>query len=288
MKLSPRCDCRRFVASLLVIGMAVMPGAVLAAPPAQRIVSLAPHLTELVYAAGAGDKLIGVSSYSDYPAEAARVPVVGSYGKVNIEALLKLQPDLILAWRSGNPAGDLAELQRRGFNVQITEAATLTDVAQLLRLVGTLAGTSEIAEPRAAAFERQIDALRQRYERVPTVKVFVEITHEPLMTVNRDHIIDEVLRLCGAANIFANAAPLTPVVSREQLYVRRPDMILSTTFPDAAAALKAWRQLAAIPSVIRGSVYVVHPDLLTRMGPRLAEGAAAVCEAIEEARQADR
>lgn len=249
-----------------------------------RIATLTPHLTELVYAAGAGDKLVGVSAYSDYPPEAARLPIVGSNGRANIEALYRLAPDLILAWRSGNWAPDVAELERRGFKVLTTEPASLRDVGRLIRLFGRLAGTSAVAEGAATAYERRIESLRTAYADKRPVSVFVEIWHEPLMTVNGTHLISEVLQLCGAQNAFADAPTLTPVVSREQLYARRPAAVLTTAFSDDQTMRAGWSVFGALGAVKEGALYRMDADLLTRLGPRLADGAAQVCETVDRVR----
>ncbi|MFO7188267.1 MAG: cobalamin-binding protein [Pseudomonadota bacterium] len=250
----------------------------------QRIATLAPHLAELVHAAGAGHKLVGVSAYSDYPPEVARLPVVGSHGRANLEALYRLQPDLILAWRSGNWAPDVAELERRGFNVVTTEPASLLDVGSLIRLFGKLAGTSEAAEAAATDYERRIEALRKAYAGRREVSVFVEIWHEPLMTVNAGHLITEVMSLCGARNVFADAPTLTAVVSREQLYARQPAAVLTTAFLDDESMRAGWAGFGALRAVRDGALFRIDADLLTRLGPRLAEGAAQVCERVEALR----
>lgn len=250
----------------------------------QRIVTLAPHLTELVYAAGAGAKLVGVSTYSDYPAEAARLPLVASDGRVNFEALYRLQPDLVLAWTSGNRAVDLVELERRGFNVLVTDATSLADVAGLIRRFGKLAGTEKQAEESAKAYETRIASLRARYAQRSALPVFVEIWHEPLMTVNGVHIISEVVRLCGATNVFADVGSLTPIISREQLYAKRPAAVLSTAFVTEGAMREAWQEFATLEAVKGRRVYAIDPDYLTRLGPRLVEGAEQVCAAVQRAR----
>lgn len=257
-----------------------------AAAPAQRIVTLAPHLAELVAAAGAADRLVGVSTYSDHPAALAHLPIVGSGGQINLEAVLALHPDLVLVWQSGNNAAGIAELRRRGLNVVSTDASRLGDVARLIRQFGALAGTSQMAEANARAYERRIAAQRVRYAQRAPVRVFVEIWHAPLMTVNAAHVISEALDTCGAVNVFAEAAPLTPIVSREQLYARQPDAILSTGFIDDAALYAAWRAFAPLDAVRDGRVYRIDADLLARMGPRLADGVAQVCAAVQRAREA--
>lgn len=269
----------------LLLGFALaLVGASASADGYQRIATLAPHLAELVYAAGAGHKLVGVSAYSDYPPEAAQLPIVGSHGRANIEALYRLQPDLILAWRSGNWAADVAELERRGFNVVITEPTSLNDIGRLIRLFGELAGTATKAKASADAYEKRLDALRAAHAGKQSVQAFVEIWHEPLMTVNGTHLISEVLQLCGAHNIFADAPVLTPVVSREQLYARRPTAVLSMAYADEAAMRAAWAPLAALQAVKTGRLYRIDPDLLARVGPRLADGAVQVCDAVDQAR----
>ncbi|HEY9379762.1 MAG TPA: cobalamin-binding protein, partial [Burkholderiales bacterium] len=253
----------------------------------QRIVTLAPHLTEIVYAAGAGAKLVGVSTYSDYPAKATQLPVVASDGRVNFEALYRLQPDLVLAWTSGNRAIDLAELERRGFNVLVTDAKSLPDVARLIRLFGKLAGTVQQAEESAQAYEAHIASLRARYAERPAVSVFVEIWHEPLMTVNGAHVISEVVRLCGATNVFAEVGSLTPIISREQLYAKRPAAVLSTAFAKEHAMREAWQEFGTLDAVRGGHLYAIDPDYLTRLGPRLVEGAEQVCAAVERVRHSE-
>lgn len=270
----------------LLFGLALaLVGAGASAEEYQRIATLAPHLAELVHAAGAGHKLVGVSAYSDYPPAVARLPIVGSHGRANFEALYRLQPDLILAWRSGNWAPDVAELERRGFNVVTTEPTSLVDVARLIRLFGKLAGTAVEAEAAAAAYEQRIEALQAEHAGKRPVRVFVEIWHEPLMTVNGDHLITEVVSLCGAQNVFADAPTLTPAVSREQLYTRRPAAVLTTAFRDDAAMRAGWAAFGKLSAVREGALYRLDADLLTRLGPRLAEGATQVCEAVDARRR---
>ena len=194
--------------------------------PARRIVSLAPSITELVYAAGAGDQLVGVASYSDYPPMARGVAQIGDASRVDVERVLSLRPDLVIGWRSGNHAADIARLERFGFPVFVAEPATLAAIPQLLRAIGVLAGTAATARVAASGFERGIEALRKRYGARGDVRVFYEIWHEPLMTVNGAHMISDVIRLCGGSNVFAELAPLTPVVALEGVLAARPEVVL--------------------------------------------------------------
>lgn len=259
---------------------------VVLAAPAARIVALAPHLAEIAFAAGAGAKLVGVSAYSDYPAAAAQLQVVSDATHVDLEALALLKPDLVLAWRSGTRARDVAQLEARGFRVFSTDSGTLEDITRVVRAVGRLAGTAPIADRAAQAIEARLDAIRRRYAARPAVRVFYEIWHEPLMTVNGRHIVSAMLTLCGGRNVFADAGPLTPVVSREQVLAADPDAILISATPEQAKETSAWwRQFRTLRAVQRGQLHPMDPALVNRMGPRALDGAEAICGALDRARQ---
>lgn len=252
---------------------------------ALRLITLAPHLTELVLAVGAGDRLVGVSDAGSHASELGRLPVVLNHGRVNIEAVLRLKPDLVLAWQSGNRTADLEQLERHGVRVVRTEARRLEDVSALLRQIGELAGTQEQAATQAADFERRIAALRLRYAGRSSVTSFVEIWHAPLMSVNGEHVLSSVLAVCGGVNIFSDAQPLTPAVSAEQLYRAQPRAILSLAFGDTAKAREAWASLDKLSVVREGRIYALDADLLSRMTPQLAQGAEQLCAALDAARR---
>ena len=250
--------------------------------PAWRIVTLAPHLAEIAFAAGAGSRLVGVSSFSRHPAEAERLPMVASYGRVDIERLIALRPDLVLAWRSGNSALQIERLERIGIRVFVTEVRALADIPRIVRVVGALAGSVDVAEARALQFENEISDLRKRYAAERRVAVFLEIWHAPTLTVNGVHLISDALRLCGGRNVFAVAKPLTPLVSREQILDARPEAIV--TGGVANEATEAWKGLEPVPAVRNRRIYSVDPDLLHGQGPRLLEGVRALCQRLERAR----
>ncbi len=255
------------------------------AAPATRIVSLAPHLTEIAFAAGAGGKLIGVARYSDFPAAAQRLPQIGDGARVDLERILALKPDLVLAWKSGNQAGDITRLEELGFRVFVTEPRRLPDVPRLTRLIGALAGTMETAERMAGAFEREIEALRAHYGARPAVRVFYEIWHQPLLTVNGKHMISDVISLCGGVNVFADAPLLTPSVSLESVLAARPDVILggsSAVHPTEFVA--QWRRYSV--ERLKGlPVFYIASDEIQRQTPRIAQGAKAICEHLESVRR---
>ncbi len=253
--------------------------------PAQRIVALAPHLVEIAFAAGAGERVVGVPAFADHPPAAAQRPVVSDATHLDLEALARLKPDLVLVWRSGNPARFGAQLEARGYRTFATEPQRLSDIARIIRAIGQLAGTAAEAERSAADFEARVAALRGRYGGRAELGVFYEIWDEPLMTLNGRHLISELIALCGGRNLFAGERPLTPVVSREQVLAADPDVILVSAPPARAAErLDAWRRWASLRAARRDAIVAVDPSLLNRSGPRVADGAAAVCEALDRVR----
>lgn len=256
-------------------------GQVAAAP--LRIVSLAPHLTELAYAAGAGDALVGTVEYSDYPQAARELPRVGDGWRVDTERLLALRPDLVLAWASGTPEDTIRRLESLDLRVATIPTYRLADVPAALRSIGRIAGTLAVAEPAAAAFETEMERLRARYSRQRTLSVFIQIDDEPLYTVSRRHVISEVVELCGGRNVFADLAQVAPPVAVEAVLARDPQVVLSTddTISNPAAYWRRWPSLAAVR---RGTIYSMPADTLARSTPRLVEGVWATCEALRDAR----
>jgi iron complex transport system substrate-binding protein len=255
------------------------------AAPAQRIVTLAPFLTEMTYAAGAGDRLFGVSRYSDYPAAARALPVISDAAQVEFEQLVGLRPDLVLAWVSGNPVRNVQAVEWLGLPVFAVEPRRLADIPRVLRAIGTLAGTAPAAARAAADFESRLAALRVRYAGRPPVRAFYEIWRRPLTTVNGAHLISDVFSLCGGVNVFETAPAFVPTVSLEAVIAVRPAVIVGggPDGPDAFA--RDWRKsLAAIRGYEPRLVYV-DPVLLQSLSPRVLEGAEIVCAALEAARK---
>ncbi len=252
---------------------------------AERIVALAPSITELVYATGAGGKLVAVPRFSDYPPEAAALPLIGDASSIDIERVLSLKPDLIIGWKSGNRLADIARIERLGLRVLVIEPAALSDLPRVLRMIGALAGTAPAAENAARAFEDAVGALQARYAGASTVRVFYEIWHQPLMTVNRQHMISDVIRLCGGENIFAALPVLTPVVSLEAVIARRPAVVIGGGSAMSAEELAAlWRQHANLAGLRDLPVVWIDPDSIQRQTPRVLRGAAAVCAALDTIR----
>lgn len=251
--------------------------------PARRIVSLAPFLTELAYSAGAGKKLVGVSSFSDFPPEARALPQVGTAMGPEIEALASLRPDLVLAWEDSIRPGDIERIERLGTPVFVTRAKRLEDVPRLLEAVGRLAGTDVAGT--ADGYRRKLAALRAKYSQRPRVSVFVEVWHRPLTTIAGPHWINEALDLCGGDNVFREMAMVAPVVSWEELYRRDPRIIVGAGSDGGEGEFRAnWSARASLSAVRDGRMAYMDADTLTRPTLRLAEGVASVCAALERAR----
>lgn len=254
------------------------------AVPAQRVVALAPHLTEIVFAAGAGDRLIGVVRFSDHPQAAQRLPQVGDAARIDLEHIVKLGPDLILAWRSGNSPRDVMRLEQLGFPVFVTEPARLADIPRLLRMIGALTGRQQEAEREVLKFNNKINELRKMHEGKPPLRVFYEIWHRPLLTVNGAHLISDVIALCGGRNVFAHAPALTPAVSLEAVLAAQPEVILGGSSAGGEQEFIAqWRAVAVHKLRTTPTLYIA-PDSIQRQTPRIAEGAAAICEHLEKVR----
>jgi len=253
--------------------------------PAQRIVTLAPHLAELAFAAGAGGRLVGVARFSDFPRAARDIPQVGDAARVDFERIVPLKPDLILAWSSGNPAGDVGRLEQLGYPLFVTEPARLSDIPRLLRAIGALAGTVAQAAKAATGFEREISLLRERHAQAPRVRVFYQIWHAPLLTVNGAHMINDVIALCGGENVFSDVSQLTPAVSLEAVLAARPEVILGGGSAGGEKEFAGGWRASAIPALRDLPAYYVNPDLIQRQTPRTVEGAKAVCAALEQVRK---
>jgi iron complex transport system substrate-binding protein len=246
--------------------------------PPQRIISLTPHLTELLFAVGAGAQLVGVDSASDYPEAARTQPRVGDYSRIHFERILALKPDLVIVWVGGNRAADIHGLEKMGLPVLHTQATRLDDVARLLRLIGQASGHAAAGEAAARTYSEQLAALQVRDAQKPPVSVFYQVWDRPLMTVGGGHWISDALVLCGARNVFADLRGLSPVVSREAALSRAPELIVGGS--DAPDLRRPWQRFASLPAVKNNAFVRVDADLLHRPTPRLIEGVAELCAAV--------
>lgn len=248
---------------------------------AKRIVSLSPHVTELVFAAGAGDTLVGAVSFSDYPPQAQRILRVGDASRLDRESLLALRPDLIVAWPSGNRPQDLDWLEQRGIAVYRSEPRELEDIAGNIRNIGQLAGTESIAETAAEAFSTRLAELSRDYAQQTSLRVFYQIWSKPLMTIGANHLINRVLRLCRGQPLFPDLAPLTPTVSREAVILANPQAIVAA-LPEQGDddPFVKWRHWTNLEAVRENRLIGVDPDLIHRPTPRILDGAEVICQGL--------
>jgi iron complex transport system substrate-binding protein len=254
------------------------------AGPAVRIVSLAPHATELLYAAGAGDRVVGVLATSDWPPEVASRPKVGDSRSLDLERIVALAPDLVVTWPYAAPA-QVGALVAHGVPVFVANPATIDGIALDLERLGTLAGTLPTATLRATEFRAQLGRLSARYAGARTVRVFYEIWNAPLYTIGGNHLISQAIRVCGGENVFASLALPAPGVSVEAVLAARPEAIVAGADRAVRPAwLDDWKRWPALPAVARGNLFTVDANLLHRAGPRFIDGVETLCATLGEAR----
>lgn len=263
--------------------------------PAQRVITLAPNLTEFVYALDAGATLVGTMDTSNYPEAAKSVPRVGDYQRLDVERIVSLKPDLILVWLHGNQGRELEQLEAAGLRLFYLEPRRLEDVERALVRVGALLGREAQAEKRAQALLRELALLRARHAADAPVTVFFQVWSQPLMTLNDQHLIGDVLALCGGRNVFGALPSLAPQLSMESVVAANPEVMFTAS--ESSRGGPAWRRDAANPAfsiwkpfrkltaVKQGWMVSLSGDLITRQGPRIVEGARAVCAALDEVRQ---
>jgi iron complex transport system substrate-binding protein len=269
---------------MLATAVITSTGSAQAAPPKPpRLLSLAPNLTELAYAAGAGSLLVGTVEFSDYPEAARKLPRVGDAWRVDVERVLELRPDIVLVWPTGTPDTVISRLRQLRLRVVEVPTQKLADVPRALRQMGQLAGTTPVAEQAALAFERDVAAQRARYAQRPVLSVFIQIDDEPIYTVNGRHVISEIVTLCGGRNVFADLPQLAPPIGAEAVLAADPQVIVSTddTITDPLAEWVRWPRMQAVQA---RTVYALSSDLVARASPRLAQGVGVTCQALERAR----
>ena len=254
--------------------------------PARRIISLAPHVTELLFAAGGGEHIVGVVSYSDFPEQARRIANIGDNRQIDLERLIALKPDLLVVWRHGSSERQLAQLRALGIPMFHSEPHKLDDIADSLLRLGQLMGTESVAQPAAAALRRQLAALAARYAGRAPVSMFYQVWDKPLYTLNGAHIVSDAMRLCGGVNIFAAMKITAPVVGIEAVLQENPEAIFgSSEKSDPARGIHMWKAFPNITAVRNANLFTLDGNLLNRAGPRMIEGAAVLCEKLDLARQ---
>jgi iron complex transport system substrate-binding protein len=250
-----------------------------------RIISLSPHITELLFAAGAGGRVVGVDDQSDYPPAVAGIARVGEPAALDVEALLKLKPTLVVLWDSGTPASRKAELERLNLKLYVTEQHRLDDIGATLLEFGRFAGTEQTAAVAAARYRAELAQLRSQYAARPRLKVFFQVWDRPLYTLSGEHVVTEVLSMCGGDNVFADLTTLAPAIDKEAVLARDPDVILiGATGAEGARQTADWSVFGNLSAVRLHHVYSVDPSLIGRMSPRILQGVREVCGLLDSAR----
>lgn len=249
--------------------------------PARRVISLAPDITEILFAAGAGSHVIGVMQGSDYPAAARDIPVIGSYTGLDLEKIYTLRPDLIVSWGNMFPR-QIAALKKLHIPVYINSPRRLEDIPRAMRQLGCLTGEEHAASLAAERFSHALAGLRKQYSGKESLRVFYQIGSYSLMTVNKDSWINQMISLCGGRNVFADLPAIAPEISWESLLAARPDAIISD---DSQPGWKQrWQTRRSVPAVQRGALFAVNADLVERAGPRLLDGVREICVDLERVR----
>ncbi|WP_420474065.1 cobalamin-binding protein [Noviherbaspirillum sp. ST9] len=253
--------------------------------PARRVVSLAPHVTEMLFSAGGGDRIVGTVKFSDYPPAARDIPRVGDNRLVDIERLLSLKPDLLVVWRHNASSRQMDQLRKLGIPLFYSEPHKLEDIPEAIMKLGQLMGTSQQAQQTASQLRTQIDTLTTRYRNRPPVRVFYQVWARPLYTLNERHIISDAIRVCGGDNIFAKLTLVAPSLSPEAVLQENPEVIVTGDRSDqTTSGVEFWKQYPSMLAVRRGNLFALDADLFNRSGPRIIAGAAQLCEKLDLAR----
>lgn len=255
---------------------------------AKRVISLSPHATELLFAAGATDQVIATVSYSDYPEQAKKIQRIGSNQKLDFESIITLKPDLIIAWKSGVSDDQLKHLKQLGLTLFYSEPKLFDDVAKNIINFGKLLGTGDIAEIKARQFLISLKQLQEKYQNRSVVDVFYQVWNQPLMTINGDHMINSVIEFCGGRNIFKNLAIRAPRVNIESVLVKNPDAIIIGISQGREDWVYEWSKWKDLKAVKNNHVFTVDADYIVRQGTRVLKGIASVCDSLESVRKHNR
>jgi iron complex transport system substrate-binding protein len=257
--------------------------------PARRVISLAPHVTEMIFAAGGGERIVGTVSYSDYPPQAREIARVGDNKALDLERIAALKPDLIVVWRHGNAQKQTDRLRALGIPLFYSEPRRLAAIPENMEKLGTLLGTDATARRAADSFRQQVETLRKTYAARPPVAVFYQVWQQPLMTLNGQHLVSDMLVLCGGRNLFAAETPLVPTVSVEAVIAGNPEAMLTagigaTRSDQPLPDFEMWRRWKQVTAVARNNLFVIDGDLVNRAGPRVVQGAEQICKDLDTTR----
>lgn len=252
--------------------------------PATTLITLAPHLTELAFAAGAGEEVIATVEYSEFPAAAASIPRIGDAFRLDLERILALKPDLVIAWQSGNPQPAIARLQALGIPAWTIEIRRPEQIAATLEWIGQATGNLEFAHLAAQQALRKLEALSQHYAGLAPVSYFYQVAGKPLYTINGAHLIASSLALCGGVNIFQYESGLAPQVSQEAVIAADPQAILAPAAPMQDDPLASWRDWPRMQAVGKGALFLLPADEISRATPRMLDAVTTACRLLNQIR----
>ncbi|NHZ44847.1 cobalamin-binding protein [Massilia aquatica] len=253
--------------------------------PAQRVIALAPHVTEMLYAAGGAERLIGAVAYSDYPEAAKRLPQVGSHNGIDMERIAALKPDLIVVWMHGSSERQIDQIRALGIPLFHSEPRKLDDIATNLSRLGKLMGTEAVADPAAADLRKRLGALQAKYAKRAPVRMFYQVWDKPLYTLNDGHILSDAMRMCGGENVFGKLKVTAPVVTVEAVLQEDPEALFSGERSPTDIGLTLWKPFTTMTAVKRGNLFSIDGNLLNRSGPRMIAGAEILCDKLDLVRQ---
>lgn len=260
---------------------------VLLPAPAQRIISLAPNLTEVLFYVGAGEQIVGADEYSNYPEQAKDIIRVNNHAAANYELILSLKPDLVVAWESGNGEQIIGRIRELGLPLFVLETRKMDAIPNLFSRLGRLTGHDEIAAKRGMEFTQRLEGLRETYSDQPTVRTFYQIWNDPFITLNGEHLISDVIELCGGVNVFGESIPLVPYVNIEAIIAADPQVIIASgSIGNNESWRDSWKDWQGISAVTSGDIYLIPPDLMQRHSSRILDGAEYMCDFLQRARTA--
>lgn len=248
----------------------------------QRIVALAPHIVEMLFDIGAGDEIVGTVDFADFPKAALKIPRIGGYHGIQIEKILALKPDLVIVWKSGNKISDIEQMEKMGLNIIYSQPHKIEDVAQELRKLGKITNHEIQAEAVANRYAHKLKTLRQQYDNIAPMKVFYQLWPEPMRTVNKETLINQLIEVCQGENVFASNPTPYPQIGIENVIVAQPEIII---LPDEKSNQEQpiidWHKWPEIPAAKHNRFIRVNADLMHRFSTRMLEGIEDMCEKID-------
>ena len=274
-----------FIKPLMLLFAVSLAGQSLA-KPLDRIIALSPHSVEILFLIGAGDRIVGTTEFADYPEEAKNIPRIGGYNGIQIDRVLELEPDIVIAWESGNPAKDIDRIKELGIPVYESTTKKLEDIPREIMQISAQVGFADEGKKQAALYSKRLNELRARYADRTPVSFFYQLWSKPLRAMAAGSWIDEMFDGCGAVNVFSDPALDYPQVSLEAVIELKPEVIVVPTHHGGEIAVDMWKDWPEIPAVKNDRIVFFDGDLLHRFSYRTLDGMQTVCDEFDRIRSA--